>query len=63
MKRKPVYNSKPNKAKEKPEKTKESVKISIGLINKLKANKIATGVTITAFVEQAISEKLLREKK
>lgn len=63
MKRRPVFISKPTKTNKKPEKTKENVKISIGLIAQIKAKKEKTGVTITAFVEQAISEKLLREKK
>lgn len=63
MKRRPIFYSKPTKAKKKPEKTKESVKISIDLIEQVKNRKLKTGITITAFVEQAISEKLKREKK
>jgi predicted DNA binding CopG/RHH family protein len=42
---------------------KESVKVSKDLLTKIKERKTATGITITAFVEQAITEKLLREKK
>lgn len=41
---------------------KESVKISVELLDKVKANKHSTGVTITAFVEQAVSEKLNKIK-
>ena len=41
---------------------KESVKISVGLLDKVKANKQVTGVTITAFIEQAVQEKLNKTK-
>jgi predicted DNA binding CopG/RHH family protein len=58
MKRRIIFNSKPTKVKKKPEKTKESVKVSIALLEKIKANKATTGITITAFVEQAIQDKL-----
>jgi len=37
---------------------KESVKVSKDLLAQIKERKKATGVTITAFVEQAIKEKL-----
>lgn len=43
--------------------SKENVKIDTKLLEKVKDRKLKTGITITAFVEQAISEKLLREKK
>ncbi len=42
---------------------KESVKISTGLLNQVKAHKQKTGVTITAFIEQAIEQKLKTDKK
>ena len=38
--------------------SKENVKIDSKLLEKVKAQKLKTGITITAFVEQAISEKL-----
>ena len=41
---------------------KESIKISVELLDKVKANKLATGVTITAFIEQAVQEKLNKTK-
>jgi post-segregation antitoxin (ccd killing protein) len=37
---------------------KESVKVSKDLLNQIKERKKATGITITAFVEQAIQDKL-----
>jgi hypothetical protein len=39
---------------------KESVKVSKDLLTQIKERKKATGVTITAFVEQAIKEKLTK---
>jgi hypothetical protein len=39
----------------------ESVKIKKSLLNKLRNNKLETGVNITAFVEQAIKEKLTKK--
>ena len=47
----------PYNAFKEQEKT-ESVKIKTALLKKVRANKQATGITITAFVEQAIKEKL-----
>lgn len=38
--------------------SKENVKIDSKLLEKVKAKKEKTGITITAFVEQAITEKL-----
>ena len=60
MKEQQPYNTFTEKSK--PKKTKESVKISIALIERLKANKLETGVNITAFIEQAVSEKLNKTK-
>jgi len=37
---------------------KESVKVSKDLLTQIKEHKKATGITITAFVEQAIQDKL-----
>jgi len=41
--------------------SKENVKIDTGLLNQVKERKKATGITITAFVEQAIKEKLTKK--
>ena len=38
--------------------SKENVKIDTGLLNQVKERKKATGITITAFIEQAIEAKL-----
>jgi hypothetical protein len=57
MKKKP-YRAFAQKSKKKPIKTKENVKVSIALIGPQKAHKQLTGITITAFVEQAIQDKL-----
>jgi len=40
---------------------KESVKVSKDLLTQIKERKKTTGVTITAFVEQAIKEKLTKK--
>lgn len=37
---------------------KKPVQVSEILLNRVKAEKLKTGITITAFVEQAITEKL-----
>jgi len=42
--------------------SKENVKIETELINKVKKVKQSTGVTITAFIEQAVQEKLNKTK-
>ena len=38
--------------------SKENIKIDSDLLTQIKERKKATGITITAFVEQAIKEKL-----
>jgi predicted DNA binding CopG/RHH family protein len=39
---------------------KESVKVSKDLLTQIKERKKATGITITAFIEQAITDKLTK---
>jgi hypothetical protein len=42
--------------------SKENIKIDSDLLTQIKERKKTTGVTITAFVEQAIKEKLTKEQ-
>jgi hypothetical protein len=62
MKEQEPYRAFAQKSKKKPIKTKENVKVSIALIGQLKVHKQLTGITITAFVEQAIQDKLSKTK-
>jgi predicted DNA binding CopG/RHH family protein len=41
--------------------SKENIKIDSDLLTQIKERKKATGITITAFVEQAIKEKLTKK--
>lgn len=41
----------------------ESVKVSKQTVQKLRAHKLESGVSITVFVEKAVAEKFEREKK
>lgn len=56
MKRKPIYIPEPS------ELGKESVKISKQVVDKIRAYKKQTGVSLTAFIEQACEEKFKRLK-
>ncbi len=40
----------------------ESVKIKVGIVNKVRANKKKTGVPVGTFFEQAAEEKLKSQK-
>jgi post-segregation antitoxin (ccd killing protein) len=42
--------------------SKENIKIDTNLLTQIKERKKATGITITAFVEQAIQDKLSKTK-